>query len=179
MSLKHGILGFLSNEDCSGYHLEKLFSSRIGYFWNAKISQVYRDLNSMEKLGWVQSNMVVQSDRPNKKVFKITDSGKKELERWLAEYSTRGDFEIRMGILVRMYFANKLSKDYTIKLLQGFLSDSKQKLAEINAITVDGIENASPLEVIYVESTLEYGKQHYKMQINWCEDILKKIQNVT
>lgn len=49
MSLKHGILGFLSEQEMSGYNLEKLFSGSVGYFWSAKISQVYRDLHSMEK----------------------------------------------------------------------------------------------------------------------------------
>jgi len=177
MSLKHGLLGFLSEQEMSGYDLEKLFSSSIGFFWNAKISQIYRDLHAMESLGWVQSNDILQTDRPNKKIFRITDSGHKELENWLVNYNIKNDFEIRLGILMRMYFAAKIPKEKTIMLLKQFRMDCHKAIESLrNADEQLNCCNAESMEMLYTKTTLSYGKKYYAMQVEWCTEIIDKLQ---
>jgi len=181
MSLKHGLLGFLSDQEMSGYDLEKLFNSSIGNFWNAKISQVYRDLHDMERMGWVISSEIVQTDRPNKRNFKITDTGQKELENWLLNYNLKKDFIFRIGILMRTYFAAKIPKEKTISLLNRF------SIACRNAM--DGLKNiddelkqhcdANSMEMLYTNATLSYGKKYYKMQIDWCTETIENLRNKT
>ena len=180
MSLKHGLLGFLSEQDRSGYDLEKMFRSSIGFFWNAKISQVYRDLHSMEKAGWVRSSEVIQFERPNKKVYKITDSGRAELENWLMNYNTGKDLEVRTGILMRMFFAAKRPKEETVALLEGYriaclkaMDVLSNKNKEIDSYDCD----ANSLEMIYTKSTLSYGERYYQMQIDWCTETISKLQS--
>ena len=85
MPLKHAILGLLNYAEMTGYDIDRYFKSSIAFFWHAQTSQIYKELNTCTKHNWVDSEIVYQSDKPNKKVFHITDEGRLELNRWLAD----------------------------------------------------------------------------------------------
>ena len=179
MSLKHGLLGFLSWQEMSGYDLEKLFSNSIGFFWSAKISQVYRDLHAMETAGWVQSNEVIQTGKPNKKVFHITEPGRAELDRWLLHYDMRHDFEVRVGILMRMFFAAKRPKEESIALLERFRAGCQQAIDTLECVD-QGLACADieSMQLLYAKATLSYGENYYKMQMAWCTETIENLRNV-
>lgn len=179
MSLKHGLLGFLSEHEMSGYDLEKLFSSSVGYFWSAKISQVYRDLHTMEKTGWVQSDDFIQTGRPNKKIYRITEAGKKELEKWLIDYDVKKDSENRIGILMRMFFAARRPKKETIAILQKHRINCQKALEQLFSIDLklEQCDIEQP-ELFYSKATLSYGEKYYQMQIEWCTETIKKLEEL-
>ena len=54
--LKQGILGLLNYGDMSGYEIKTIFQQSLNYFWTAQTSQIYRELQALEKDGWVTSN---------------------------------------------------------------------------------------------------------------------------
>ena len=85
MPLKHAILGLLNYADMSGYDIDRFFKSSIAFYWHAQTSQIYKELNNLTANHYVESDIVYQSDKPNKKLFHITDEGKVELHRWLAD----------------------------------------------------------------------------------------------
>ena len=85
MALPHAILVSLSEQSGSGYELARRFDRSIGYFWSATHQQIYRTLRVMEDDGWVQATAVVQVGRPDKKVYTVSDGGRVELARWIAE----------------------------------------------------------------------------------------------
>ena len=85
MALPHAILVSLSEQDGSGYELARRFDRSIGYFWAATHQQIYRTLRTMEDDRWVHVRVVAQSGRPDKKVYGVTDDGRRELARWIAE----------------------------------------------------------------------------------------------
>ena len=71
MPLKHAILGLLNYAEMTGYDIDRYFKSSIAFFWHAQTSQIYKELNTCTKHNWVDSEIVYQSDKPNKKVFHI------------------------------------------------------------------------------------------------------------
>ena len=85
MALPHAILVSLYEQSGSGYELARRFDRSIGYFWAATHQQIYRTLRSMEDDGWVRVTPVVQQGRPDKKVYTVSDAGRSELARWIAE----------------------------------------------------------------------------------------------
>ena len=85
MALPHAILVSLSEQSGSGYELARRFDRSIGYFWAATHQQIYRTLKTMEDDGWVVVTPVVQQGRPDKKVYTVSDPGRTELARWIAE----------------------------------------------------------------------------------------------
>ena len=72
MSLPFGLLGLLTYQDSTGYDLTKLFEESLNNFWHAQSSQIYRELERMERKGWVTSRNIIQDKRPNKRVYSIT-----------------------------------------------------------------------------------------------------------
>jgi DNA-binding PadR family transcriptional regulator len=106
MSLKHSILAILSMEPKTGYQISKDVQNSISFFWKATHQQIYRDLAGLEEKGWVKHREVSQEEKPDKKIYSLTNSGKKELLRWMKEPSeipaTRDSFMIKlfMGNLV-------------------------------------------------------------------------------
>ncbi|KWX23026.1 PadR family transcriptional regulator [Mycolicibacterium wolinskyi] len=85
MALPHAILVSLCEQAGSGYELAHRFDRSIGYFWAASHQQIYRTLRAMENDGWVHVTPVVQRGRPDKKVYTVSDAGRAELARWIAE----------------------------------------------------------------------------------------------
>jgi DNA-binding PadR family transcriptional regulator len=85
VALPHAILVALCEQSGSGYELARRFDRSIGYFWAATHQQIYRTLRAMEDDGWVHVTVVAQQGRPDKKVYTVSDSGRAELARWIAE----------------------------------------------------------------------------------------------
>jgi DNA-binding PadR family transcriptional regulator len=75
----------LCEQSGSGYELAHRFDRSIGYFWSATHQQIYRTLRAMEDDGWLSATLIVQRGRPDKKVYAVSDAGRAELARWIAE----------------------------------------------------------------------------------------------
>ena len=84
MSLDHAILGFLNYHPYSGYDLKKIFDTSVQHFWSADQSQIYRTLNRLTKQGFAEMEKIPQDDRPDRKVYHITEAGRSELLQWLS-----------------------------------------------------------------------------------------------
>lgn len=84
MSLKHSILVLLERAPGSGYDLVQSFRQGIGNFWNATHQQVYRELARLLKEKLVDCEVKKQSDKPDRKVYRLTAAGRRELRRWIA-----------------------------------------------------------------------------------------------
>lgn len=80
-TLAYGLLSFLSRESLSGYDL----MLRIQPIWEAKHSQIYPLLAKMESQGYIEHVLIAQSDKPDKKVYTITEAGLQALRDWLPQ----------------------------------------------------------------------------------------------
>jgi PadR family transcriptional regulator AphA len=91
MSLEYAILGFLNYHPYTGYDLKKIFDTSVRHFWQADQSQIYRTLSRLTEHGYVEMEKVPQEDRPDRKVYHITQAGHAELIKWLSSPPPRGE----------------------------------------------------------------------------------------
>ena len=100
MALEHAILVSLAEKTASGYDLARRFDASIGHFWKASHQQIYKVLGRMESDKWVESHLVAQDNRPDKKVYSITGEGRDELHRWSSLptpiEALRSEFAVKM-----------------------------------------------------------------------------------
>jgi DNA-binding PadR family transcriptional regulator len=89
VSLRHALLVTLLDGDATGYELARRFDIAAANFWHAQRAQLYAELNRMEANGLVAAETVIQTTRPNKRVFSLTDTGMEEIRRYSAEPSER------------------------------------------------------------------------------------------
>jgi DNA-binding PadR family transcriptional regulator len=179
MSLKHALLGFISYAPMTGYELKQHFDRSIYYFWNANLSQIYPALNRMKEDGLLTMEVEYQEDRPNRKVYHMTDVGREELLNWLREPDDLPP--IRVAFLVKVFFGGMLEKDEMLNQLrsqlelhQKQLDTYREKVRRVlrqNA-EVTGLER----EAIYWNLTLEMGIEYEEGWIEWCREAIKKIE---
>ncbi|WP_063053832.1 PadR family transcriptional regulator [Nocardia arthritidis] len=101
MALEHALLVSLTERAGSGYELARRFDKSIGYFWSATHQQIYRVLKRMEESGWIDGESVVQEGRPDKKVYSVSEAGRAELARWIAEPSDSGTPRNELAVKIR------------------------------------------------------------------------------
>jgi len=77
MSLEFAILGFLHYHPYSGYDLKKAFDASVRHFWPADQSQIYRTLGRLTEQGLAEMEVIEQTERPDRKVYHITQAGVK------------------------------------------------------------------------------------------------------
>jgi DNA-binding PadR family transcriptional regulator len=79
-------LALLAGGPAHGYDLKRAYDSRFGSIWGAlNIGQVYTTMARLERDGLVAHETVAQDDRPDKKVYAITDLGRRALAEWLED----------------------------------------------------------------------------------------------
>lgn len=83
--LKYAILGLLNQKSMSGYELSSEFESALNEFWNAKHSQIYPELRKLTEEGMITFETAITGNVLEKKIYTITEAGKKSFRKWLAE----------------------------------------------------------------------------------------------
>src|SRR6201995_2039885 len=101
MALGDAILACLTERPMTGYELAKTFDTSMGFFWKTDHQQIYRELSKLRDRGHVQAREVVQTGKPNKLVYTLTDDGKAALRHWAARPSVPPS--IKDDLLVRLY----------------------------------------------------------------------------
>jgi DNA-binding PadR family transcriptional regulator len=101
MALSHALLTALRESPCSGYDLAKKFDGTVGFFWSASHQQIYRELTKLEEEAYISALVVQQTNRPDKKVYEVTEAGKNYLRAWIARPSTVA--AIKDELLVKLF----------------------------------------------------------------------------
>jgi PadR family transcriptional regulator AphA len=121
MAAEHALLGLLihSAEGLGhGYELARHFEAGapLGNVIRLEPGMVYHYLKKLDRLGWVAA-LADEQGRAAHRSFAISDAGRTELARWLAEpvAHTR---EIRLEFLVKLYFAALLDPAITARLVR-------------------------------------------------------------
>ncbi len=181
MSLTFGILGFLNYTPMSGYDLVKAFESSLEFFWHAQNSHIYLELKKLEKNGYIRGETVIQSGRPNKKIFFITDTGRKEFMNWLAERNGEDTTHFKSVFLMKVFFGGNLTPAQSADMLRQFKTDCETYLKKMDSIP-ESIQNyGSDKEVyqtIYWQFTADFGYSFIKMCIEWAKRCIAKLEDL-
>lgn len=181
MTLPHIILGMLRKTPKSGYDLKKELENVIHFFWEADISRIYRSLSEMQKKGWVEFETVIQEDSPNKKVYSLTEAGREELKKWLAEPGKSSGSH--NPFLAQLHFSDAITIDEQLQVQEQRLQSLRQDLAELERRAANGnMPVPLPPDALHKGVTramfsLEYGIRRYRFEIEWTENIIQVLQH--
>jgi DNA-binding PadR family transcriptional regulator len=82
------LLALLAKEASHGYQLRARLELALGPLAEAlNAGQVYVTLNRLEKAGLATSKRVGQADRPDRKVYELTEAGHARVSEWLEDTS--------------------------------------------------------------------------------------------
>jgi len=128
MDVKTIILGFLSHGEMSGYDIKQAFSNSIGFFYDASFGAIYPALRKLEEEGFVTKQEIIQSGKPNKILYKITQEGR---ALFLREMNTPiMPPVLRSDMLVKIFFGNSRTPEERKALLKSCLDTQRTLLRQ-------------------------------------------------
>jgi DNA-binding PadR family transcriptional regulator len=172
MALRHAVLAALLEGEASGYELAKRFDVSIANFWYVQPQQLYAELNRLEQDGLVGGRLVVQEKRPNKRVYRITDTGRAELRRFAG--TPPRPTAIKDELLVMLQAAEAAEPDDVIRALDERAAHAEAKLALFEALAErlrDGRDEETHLREaprVGPYLTLARGRAFEAENLAWC-----------
>jgi len=172
MSLAYVILGFLQKQDMTGYDLKtSCFDQRIAHLWPADQAQIYKTLDKLFEQGWINCHVEIQRDRPNRKVYSLTEQGQAELVRWLQ--SPQPLPTVRDTLLVQLFFAAELPNEAIVSLLEKELAAHYEKISHYKATKLPFLDNElATREQIIHQLVWELIMQREQVYIGWLKSAI-------
>jgi DNA-binding PadR family transcriptional regulator len=170
MSLEGALLGLISSKGpITGYDLSKTFRASMAHYWHARHGQIYPTLDKLKRRGFVTCRKLIQRDRPNKKLYSITDRGRHELVRFLR--GPRRPLQMKHEGLLRTRFASHLPVDEAL----GLIADERQQAEllldgyrEIERNERGGGREYRSADEMYAFLTLQRGIMFLEESLRWC-----------
>ncbi|MEP0911753.1 PadR family transcriptional regulator [Leptolyngbya sp. GB1-A1] len=183
MSIAHIILGLLQQQQRTGYDLKTgCFDDCIAHVWQADQSQIYRTLEKLEAQGWVDCTVEIQHDRPNRKVYQITQAGKAELNQWLQTHQSLPI--VREPLLMQLYLASDLSNEAIVALLEQEQTAHQMRLAKCEAVQRDvplaqempSLQLPARREKVIHQLVLELLRRKEQTYLDWLQEAIEQIR---
>ena len=128
--MRYPLLALLSRAPAHGYELKQEFEDHFGAARAAvNIGQVYSTLQRLERDGLVASKQVDQAARPAKRVYTISEQGRRVLDKWLAE-ATRGPV-LRDEFFMKLMLARATGAAEPLELIERQRSAYLQALRDL------------------------------------------------
>lgn len=171
-TLAYGLLGLVARTPSSGYDL----MLQLQPFWQAKHSQIYPLLAKLEQEGYLQFTRVHQTDRPDKKVYSITDKGEIALKLWLSEPAAEP--VNRDELVLKAYSMWLADEKSAVSLITNRLEHCREQLLFFEHFMEEmesepgGLpeDPSHPSFGDYI--LLSWGIRRTREDMNWCEWVL-------
>jgi PadR family transcriptional regulator AphA len=181
--LKYILLGYLWYKPATGYDLKLAIDNSTGYFWHAYHSQIYTTLRKLEEEGLINSEIVSRDDHLTRRVYTITDCGKKAVGAWLDEPLVEIS-KIKEDLLVRLFFSGNREIPEILAELRLQRKLHEQQLADYRIISFPINGNQSNLAVSNLKlgqtlqsATLKFGIIYEEMYLSWLDELICELEN--
>ncbi|MET7380787.1 PadR family transcriptional regulator [Streptomyces sp. NPDC005526] len=177
MSLKYAVLAALLEGEASGYELSKGFDVSLANFWPATPQQLYRELERLSQDGLVEARVVRQERRPDKRMFTLTEAGRRDLGAFAAE-PPRRPTAIRDELLIKIQAMDGADPAAAADMLQERTSWARGKLGRYERVRErllagrDEEEYLRDAERVGPYLTLMAGIAFERENLRWCERAL-------
>ena len=164
----------------TGYDLKRTFDRTIDFFWSAQMSQIYRELNKLEERGLVKSEVETQEKRPDRKVYQLTEEGKKTFIKWLNKFPNRLSEICRCRFLMRVFFASRITLDELSFEIKRFKKEKEEEIRKIREIE-ETIKNYNQEEkykdeIFYWDLIIRKGCRRNSAEIEWADECMHLIE---
>jgi len=155
-----------------------MFDASVQHFWPAQQSQIYQTLNRLVEDGYASVEVHPQLDRPNRKIYTMTEAGAAELRSWLME--PRPERPIRAPFLIQLFFAGGLDDEDILGVLAAKAEEIQELLVALESGSVSQPTFAKDLpkrEQFFWYLTLDYGIESLRFSLRWIRDVVERIRS--
>ncbi len=178
MALAHAILAVLVGKPCSGYDLRQNFEGSVGFFWRATFQQVYRELTKLEEQGFLTSETIYQTQRPDKRIYSVTPIGREHLKNWMAQPVAISP--IKDDLLVKLFVGHLVPKEIMMAELEQHRRGHLEQLATYEAIAQQYFSDPHNLSRAgkFQYLTLRNGIHYETAWLAWCEETIHSMESI-
>jgi DNA-binding PadR family transcriptional regulator len=124
----------------------------------------------------VAHEVVSQSERPDKKVYALTDEGRAELHQWLTTPS-RLDLDLRNETFLKLVLARRLAGGKTVDPLAVLAAERRSCFEELHKVTharAHAERDKAPLQTLLLLDLAVLRLEAFLKWLERCEELLKK-----
>jgi len=168
-SSEFALLGFLYETPTHGYDLHRHITDPegIGMIWGVKLSNLYAQINKLEKKKYICGVVQPDESRPARTEYHITDDGKAAFDQWLFTV-VEHPRDFRQEFMLRLYFMLKFKPDSVIDFCRKQHGECSQWLENTVAAS-QKIEKNNPFK----KSVVEFRITQIQAIVTWLEDLEK------
>ena len=154
MNVQTLCLAILHDYEATGYEIRKMCTEgEYGYFVEASFGSIYPALAKLEKAGFVSCRVEVQSGKPSKKVYQITESGKQQFENELS--APLNEDVHRSEFLLFARFANLMPPELVAKRVEEHLANVNQMVEMLSSLVESNNCEGTPWVLRHAVSCLD------------------------
>jgi len=172
MSTGHVLLGLLTEGERHGYELKREHDARFPAARPLAFGQVYATLERLRKRGLVDAESGVKAAGPERTPYALTDAGRAELDRWLAEVEAPSPFvsnPLSVKVTLALLTADEaLAEDYLRRQRDAHL----QRMRDYTRLKRD--PGTSLVEVL----AADYALTHLDADLRWIETAIERVSDL-
>ncbi|MFC7216945.1 PadR family transcriptional regulator [Streptomyces polyrhachis] len=112
--MRLALLALLARGAAHGYELKQELEQLLGSAYpQPNVGQIYVTLGRLEKSALIEGEEIEQSDRPNKKIYRLTDAGREALHAWYEDVAdeprVRDEFFMKLALASRTGLADHIN----------------------------------------------------------------------
>lgn len=156
------ILGLLMLQNCTMYELKKVIETNFTNISSSSIGSMQAAVKKLLSKNMISFSEYVE-DSVNKKVYKITDEGKKYFSSSISEPMIYKEKNMELSKFFFMGFAQKSKR---LELIEAYIAELKKELA-----TLEQIKSATGTQPEFDEDYLSMLKQKGAVEIQTVSDM--------
>ena len=186
LSFKFALLGLLANGPRHGYELKAAYETDLLPSVKLNYGQVYTTLERLSREGMVECEKVNQTERPDKKVYALTEMGRDQLQDWLLTPSAQ-EVDLRDSTMLKLLLSRQISEERpkqkgknAVAPAEILASERRACMDRLHEYTLARAEAVKRGGTVETRLVLDYAMLRLESFLNWfqrCEDELTRLEN--
>jgi DNA-binding PadR family transcriptional regulator len=160
--MRYPVLALLADAPAHGYEIKRGLEERFGaVIAPLNAGQVYTTLQRLQRDDLVDDDTVEQSGRPDKRVYRLTETGRDALRAWLGAPSA--PTRLRDDFFMKLHFAQDLGLADPAALIAGQRAAYLRALGELERVLESGAEDRTTVLLV------EGAALHLEADLRWLD----------
>jgi DNA-binding PadR family transcriptional regulator len=158
-----------------GYELKAAYEEELVPSPETQLNygQVYATLERLARDGLVEHEKVSQSERPDKKVYVLTEKGRQQLQDWFAKPAAL-DLDLRNETFLKLMLALRLREYDPREVLAVERRTAFAKLHEVTQARAEAVRGPASLQTILLLDLAMLRLDAFVKWLDRCEEAMKK-----
>lgn len=168
VSIRQFILGLLNRQPMSGYDIKRFLKSLSWLVDSPSFGSLYPALHTLLQNHLVTVEVVSRQDKPPRKIYSITETGRQALQEWVDQPAAPG--ASLKAFLMRLILAGNLSQAGLIAYLQQRrtqVAAHQHAIAQTAQMMDDGLDLGERL-------AFDYGLAVASAELAWLDSTLEQ-----